>query len=205
MITFSVLFERKYNEDLMEEVWIVAIVAKCCLIPKPAKRPQMAHILKALENPFRVVREEAFSSGRLRNNSSRRSWSAALFGSRRQIFSGSTNNLMNKEGVNGTMKAELKVDVSSSLEIPLVCKKGSGLQTVKFTPDVNISEIEGCTIRLRRNTILLEHGSLCHFLCNWKDIMLLNARLIAFMYRLLTVGFYASVSKKRPLRWPIWV
>ncbi|KAJ0527417.1 putative protein kinase RLK-Pelle-LRR-XIV family [Helianthus annuus] len=79
------------DEDLLDEVWAVAIVAKSCLNPKPAKRPQMAHILKALETPFRVVREEDFSSGRLRNNSSRRSWSAALFGSWRQSFSGSTN------------------------------------------------------------------------------------------------------------------
>ncbi|XP_076931687.1 putative LRR receptor-like serine/threonine-protein kinase At2g16250 [Bidens hawaiensis] len=79
------------DEDLLDEVWAVAIVAKSCLNPKPAKRPQMAHILKALETPFRVVREEDFSSGRLRNNSSRRSWSAALFGSWRQSFSGSIN------------------------------------------------------------------------------------------------------------------
>ncbi|XP_076887578.1 putative LRR receptor-like serine/threonine-protein kinase At2g16250 [Bidens hawaiensis] len=79
------------DEDLLDEVWAVAIVAKSCLNPKPAKRPQMAHILKALETPFRVVREEDFSSGRLRNNSSRRLWSAALFGSWRQSFSGSIN------------------------------------------------------------------------------------------------------------------
>ena len=88
------------DEDLMEEVWAVAIVAKSCLNPKPAKRPQMAHILKALENPFRVVREEDFSSERLRNNSAR-SWSAALFGSWRQSFSGSTNSQTNKEGTSG--------------------------------------------------------------------------------------------------------
>ncbi|KAL7603205.1 hypothetical protein Lser_V15G18718 [Lactuca serriola] len=91
------------DEDLMEEVWAVAIVAKSCLNPKASKRPQMAHILKALENPFRVVREEDFSSGRLRNNSSRRSWSAALFGSWRQSFSGSVHSQSQKsrEGVSG--------------------------------------------------------------------------------------------------------
>lgn len=91
------------DDDLMEEAWAVAIVAKSCLNPKPSKRPQMAHILKALENPFRVVREEDFSSGRLRNNSSRRSWSAALFGSWRQSFSGSTHSQSQKsrEGVSG--------------------------------------------------------------------------------------------------------
>ncbi|XP_071710176.1 probable LRR receptor-like serine/threonine-protein kinase At2g16250 [Rutidosis leptorrhynchoides] len=91
------------DEDLMDEVWAVAIVAKSCLNPKPGKRPQMAHILKALENPFRVIREEDFSSGRLRNNSSTRSWSAALFGSWRQSFSGSAHsqNQTNKDGNNG--------------------------------------------------------------------------------------------------------
>ncbi|PWA99133.1 concanavalin A-like lectin/glucanase domain-containing protein [Artemisia annua] len=92
------------DEDLMEEVWAVAIVAKSCLNPKAAKRPQMAHILKALENPFRVVREEDFSSERLRNNSTR-SWSAALFGSWRQSFSGSTNSQTNKEGISGTTQS----------------------------------------------------------------------------------------------------
>ncbi|KAI3759122.1 hypothetical protein L6452_06697 [Arctium lappa] len=86
------------DEDLLEEVWAVAIVAKSCLNPKPAKRPQMTHILKALENPFRVIREEDFSSGRLRNNSSRRSWSTALFGSWRQSFSGSTHSQTNRDG-----------------------------------------------------------------------------------------------------------
>lgn len=86
------------DDDLLEEVWAVAIVAKSCLNPKPAKRPQMTHILKALENPFRVVREEDFSSGRLRNNSSRRSWSTALFGSWRQSFSGSTHSQTNRDG-----------------------------------------------------------------------------------------------------------
>ncbi|KAI3726745.1 hypothetical protein L1987_66549 [Smallanthus sonchifolius] len=93
------------DEDLLDEVWAVAIVAKSCLNPKPAKRPQMAHILKALETPFRVVREEDFSSGRLRNNSSRRSWSAALFGSWKQSFSGSTHSQSqsrtNKDGNSG--------------------------------------------------------------------------------------------------------
>ncbi|MFS7998953.1 putative non-specific serine/threonine protein kinase [Helianthus anomalus] len=94
------------DEDLLDEVWAVAIVAKSCLNPKPAKRPHMAHILKALENPFRVVREEDFSAEILRNGSSRTSWSAALFGNWRQSFSGSTNSQgqsqTNKEGNSGT-------------------------------------------------------------------------------------------------------
>ena len=63
------------DEDLLEEVWAVAIVAKSCLNPKPSKRPLMRHIFKALENPLKVVREESYSSA------SRRSWSATFFGS----------------------------------------------------------------------------------------------------------------------------
>lgn len=75
------------DEDLLEEVWAMAIVARSCLNPKPSKRPSMKHILKALENPLKVVREESFSSARLRTTSSRRSWSAAFFGSWRQSSS----------------------------------------------------------------------------------------------------------------------
>ncbi|KAK9054369.1 hypothetical protein SSX86_025447 [Deinandra increscens subsp. villosa] len=94
------------DEDLRDEVWAVAIVAKSCLNPKPAKRPQISHILKALENPFRVVREEDFSAEILRNNSSKTSWGAALFGNWRQSFSGSTNShgqsQTNKDGNSGT-------------------------------------------------------------------------------------------------------
>lgn len=41
----------------------------------------MRYILKALENPLKVVREENSSSARLRTTSSRGSWNAALFGS----------------------------------------------------------------------------------------------------------------------------
>ncbi|KAL7155300.1 hypothetical protein ABFS83_03G065800 [Erythranthe nasuta] len=69
------------DEDLLEEVWAVAIVAKSCLNPKASRRPSIRHVLKALENPFKVVREENFSSGRLRRASSRQSWTAAIFGS----------------------------------------------------------------------------------------------------------------------------
>ncbi|KAK2660534.1 hypothetical protein Ddye_007067 [Dipteronia dyeriana] len=72
------------DEDLLEEVWAMAIVARSCLNPKPSKRPPMKYILKALENPFKVVRDESFSSARLRTTSSRRSWSTAFFGSWRQ-------------------------------------------------------------------------------------------------------------------------
>ncbi|KAF2312982.1 hypothetical protein GH714_002899 [Hevea brasiliensis] len=69
------------DEDLLEEVWAMAIVARSCLNPKPSRRPLMRYILKALENPLKVVREENSSSARLRTTSSRGSWNAALFGS----------------------------------------------------------------------------------------------------------------------------
>ncbi|XP_077215038.1 putative LRR receptor-like serine/threonine-protein kinase At2g16250 [Tasmannia lanceolata] len=75
------------DEDLLEEVWAMAIVAKSCLNPKPSKRPLTRYILKALENPLKVVREESSSSARLRTTSSRGSWNAALFGSWRQSSS----------------------------------------------------------------------------------------------------------------------
>ncbi|XP_011092797.1 probable LRR receptor-like serine/threonine-protein kinase At2g16250 [Sesamum indicum] len=75
------------DEDLLEEVWAMAIVARSCLNPKPARRPLMRYILKALENPLKVVREEQTSSARLRTTSSRGSWNAALFGSWRHSSS----------------------------------------------------------------------------------------------------------------------
>lgn len=75
------------DEDLLEEVWAMAIVARSCLNPKPNRRPLMRYILKALENPLKVVREEHTSSARLRTTSSRGSWNAAVFGSWRQSSS----------------------------------------------------------------------------------------------------------------------
>ncbi|KAJ6687246.1 hypothetical protein OIU79_016878 [Salix purpurea] len=69
------------DEDLLEEVWAMAIVARSCLNSKPSRRPPMKYVLKALENPLKVVRYDSCSSGRLRATSSRRSWSAAFFGS----------------------------------------------------------------------------------------------------------------------------
>ncbi|KAG9440925.1 hypothetical protein H6P81_021090 [Aristolochia fimbriata] len=86
------------DEDLLEEVWAMAIVAKSCLNPKPSKRPLTRYILKALENPLKVVREESSGgSARLRTTSSRGSWNAALFGSWRHsssdiVVPGSTTN-----------------------------------------------------------------------------------------------------------------
>ncbi|GER50363.1 Lrr receptor protein kinase [Striga asiatica] len=46
------------DEDLLEEVWAMAVIAKSCLNPDPNRRPIMRYVLKALENPLRVVREE---------------------------------------------------------------------------------------------------------------------------------------------------
>jgi len=70
-----------YDEDLLEEVWAMAIVARSCLSSKPTRRPLMRNVLKALENPFKVVREESTGSGRLRTTSSRGS---SVWGSWRQ-------------------------------------------------------------------------------------------------------------------------
>jgi hypothetical protein len=71
------------DEDHLEEVWAVSIVAKACLNPKPSRRPLARYILKALENPLRVVREElfsSFSSPRIRSTSSQSSWRFAFHG-----------------------------------------------------------------------------------------------------------------------------
>ena len=75
------------DEDFLEEIWAISIVARSCLNPKPSRRPPMRYVLKALENPLKVVREENSSSARLRATSSRGSWNATLFGSWRQSSS----------------------------------------------------------------------------------------------------------------------
>lgn len=75
------------DDDLLEEVWAMAIIARSCLNPKPSRRPHMRYILKALENPLKIVREEHYSSSRLRATSSRGSWNAAIFGSWRHSSS----------------------------------------------------------------------------------------------------------------------
>ncbi|KAF7015931.1 unnamed protein product [Triticum aestivum] len=76
------------DEDHLEEVWAVAIVAKTCLNSKPSRRPSARYVLKALENPLRVVRAGSRSnSARLRSSSSRSSWqSTFLQGSRYQSY-----------------------------------------------------------------------------------------------------------------------
>jgi hypothetical protein len=71
------------DEDHLEEVWAVAVVAKTCLNPKPSRRPIARYILKALENPLRVIREREelhSNSSRLRSTSSRSSWRSAFHG-----------------------------------------------------------------------------------------------------------------------------
>ncbi|KAM0012865.1 putative non-specific serine/threonine protein kinase [Helianthus debilis subsp. tardiflorus] len=62
------------DEDLLEEVWAVAVIAKSCLNPKPSRRPLMRFILKALENPSKVVRAKTASSAKLRVKSFMGSW-----------------------------------------------------------------------------------------------------------------------------------
>ncbi|TVU44792.1 hypothetical protein EJB05_04248, partial [Eragrostis curvula] len=71
------------DEDHLEEVWAVAIIAKTCLNPKPSRRPIAWYVLKALENPLRVIREREelhSNSSRLRSTSSRSSWRFAFHG-----------------------------------------------------------------------------------------------------------------------------
>lgn len=69
------------DDDLLEEVWAMAIMARCCLNPRPNKRPLARHLLKALQNPVKVVREETFSSSDpSRSNSFHHSWVGALLG-----------------------------------------------------------------------------------------------------------------------------
>ncbi|KAF8709954.1 hypothetical protein HU200_029674 [Digitaria exilis] len=73
------------DEDHLEEVWAVAIVAKTCLNPKPSRRPLARYILKALENPLRVVREREdlhSHSSQLKSTSTRSSWRFAFHGNK---------------------------------------------------------------------------------------------------------------------------
>lgn len=65
------------DEDLLEEVWAMAVIAKSCLNPKPSKRPLMRYILKALENPTKIVREETTTSAKLRLRSCSGSWNVS--------------------------------------------------------------------------------------------------------------------------------
>ncbi|KAL3505299.1 hypothetical protein ACH5RR_035140 [Cinchona calisaya] len=91
------------DDDLLEEVWAIAIVAKSCLNSKPSRRPLMRHVLRALENPFKVVREDSFSSGGLRTTSSKKYWNVAFFGSwhRSSSDSASFPGQTRREGISG--------------------------------------------------------------------------------------------------------
>eukprot|EP00249_Psilotum_nudum_P028096 c3664_g1_i1 orf=191-3040(-) len=86
------------DEDLLDEVWAVAIIAKACLNPKPSKRPNMRHILKALESPRKVTREENLNDNMVSRTSSHSSWNEALFWGCRNF----SQNLV----VSGTLREE---------------------------------------------------------------------------------------------------
>lgn len=73
------------DEDLTEEVLAMAIVAKSCLNPKPSRRPPIKAILKILQNPLKVTREESISGSSRIMNSSQGSWNMSLLGSWRSI------------------------------------------------------------------------------------------------------------------------
>uniref|UniRef100_A0A0A8ZVX3 WPK1 n=1 Tax=Arundo donax TaxID=35708 RepID=A0A0A8ZVX3_ARUDO len=74
------------DEDHLEEVWAVAIIAKTCLSSKPSRRPSARYVLRALENPLRVVRASSRSNSArlLRSSSSRSSWQSVFQGNRVQ-------------------------------------------------------------------------------------------------------------------------
>lgn len=93
------------DEDLMEEVWATAIIAKSCLNPKASRRPNMKHILRALENPQKVVRDD--HSGPMKSrHSSYGSWNSALFGGWRHFSSDSAF------GFQGSLREEHSFELS---------------------------------------------------------------------------------------------
>jgi len=76
------------DEDLIQEAWATMVIAKSCLDPKPSRRPPARYILKALENPLKVMRiYSSSSSAGLRTSSSRASWHGAFYGSWRHSSS----------------------------------------------------------------------------------------------------------------------
>ncbi|CAM6126431.1 unnamed protein product [Calypogeia fissa] len=94
------------DEDLMEEVWATAIIAKSCLNPKASRRPNMKHILRALENPQKVVRDD--HSGPMKSrHSSYGSWNSALFGGWRHFSSESA-----RFGFQGSLREEHSFELS---------------------------------------------------------------------------------------------
>ncbi|MED6118414.1 hypothetical protein PIB30_002120 [Stylosanthes scabra] len=131
------------DDDLLEEVWAMAIVARSCLNPKPSKRPPVRYVLKALENPVKVVREESYSSSRLRTTSSR-SWSFAFFGSWRlsssEISTVTGTGHTNREGTDG-FKDSGRVGSQSSvgLDLSSIHKRSSN---EIFTEPLAMQDIE---------------------------------------------------------------
>ena len=75
------------DEDNLEEVWAMAIIAKTCLSAKPSRRPTARYVLRALESPLRVVRQGSSRSSsarqQLRSSSSRSSWQSVFQGNHR--------------------------------------------------------------------------------------------------------------------------
>ncbi|KAG0541566.1 hypothetical protein BDA96_02G027700 [Sorghum bicolor] len=79
------------DEDHLEEVWAVAIIAKTCLSAKPSRRPTARYVLRALESPLRVVRQGSSRSSsarqQLRSSSSRSSWQSVFQGNNHRVQS----------------------------------------------------------------------------------------------------------------------
>jgi len=79
------------DEDHLEEVWAVAIIAKTCLSAKPSRRPTVRYVLRALESPLRVVRQGSSRSNsarqQLRSSSSRSSWQSVFQGNNGRVQS----------------------------------------------------------------------------------------------------------------------
>lgn len=111
------------DEDLLEEVWAMAIIARACLHTKPHKRPSMRHVLKALENPHKVVREENFGESLAVRTSSHSSWNEALFGSWRHNHN-NTGHMLSMAGLR---------EVDSSF------RHGSSLPVAKVTGNASSS------------------------------------------------------------------
>ncbi|KAL1546748.1 putative LRR receptor-like serine/threonine-protein kinase isoform X1 [Salvia divinorum] len=127
------------DDDLLEEVWAVAVVAKSCLNPKASRRPSMRHVVRALENPFKVVRDENFSSGR---RSSRQSWTAALFGS--WHYSSSDSSIVpsqtSKEIIGGLRRAERAVSLGSGTNERSSSHKRSSSEVFPQPPEMEDAE-----------------------------------------------------------------
>ncbi|CAM6042249.1 unnamed protein product [Sphagnum compactum] len=100
------------DEDLLDEVWAMAIIARACLHTKSSKRPSIQHVLKALENPGKVIRDDILGGGESAvraRTSSHSSWNEALFGSWRHSNNNNGGNLFNL-GTSSTRTGSLRED-----------------------------------------------------------------------------------------------